>query len=117
MHENKQMVKIIRHVSLLHFLFDTINSHSGGLLRYFKQNLHDGSLPNPTVPLPVFHHRESYAQKAKFKLKPLKNPHVRMPVCFATEQLIHALCYPLQSKVSTHARKSFPIDNTLCNGC
>ena len=27
-----------------------------GLLRYFKKNLHDGSLPNPTGPLPVLHH-------------------------------------------------------------
>ena len=45
-----------------------------GLLRYFKQNLCDGGLPNPTGPLPVFHHRPSFAQKGKSKLSPIKNP-------------------------------------------
>ena len=45
-----------------------------GWLRYFKQNLRDGSLPNPTGPLPVFHHSASYMQKAKSKLNLINNP-------------------------------------------
>ena len=46
-----------------------------GLLRYFKQNSRDsGLLINFTGPLPVFHHRRSYTQKAKSKLSPIRNP-------------------------------------------
>ena len=45
-----------------------------GSLRYFKRNLHDGGLPNPTGPLPVFHHWTSYVQNVKSKLSPIKNP-------------------------------------------
>ena len=55
-----------------------------GLLRYFKchyRNSHDGSLPNLTGPLPIFHHRPSYMQKAMPKLILIKNPHdcIHMP--------------------------------------
>ena len=45
-----------------------------GLLRYFKRNLCDGGLPNPTGRLPVLHHRPSYTQTAKSKLSLIKNP-------------------------------------------
>ena len=34
-----------------------------------------GGLPNPSWPLPVFHHKPSYAQTTKSKLSPIKNPH------------------------------------------
>ena len=44
------------------------------MLRYFERNSLDGGLLNPTGPLPVFHHRPSYAKKAKSKLSPIKNP-------------------------------------------
>ena len=30
---------------------------------------------------------------------------------------IHAMCYPMQSKVNMHTWKPFPIDNALHNGC
>ena len=43
------------------------------MLKYFKWNLHDGGLPNPTGPLPVFHHRPSYMQKPKPMFSPIKN--------------------------------------------
>ena len=46
-----------------------------GLLRYFKQNSYDGGLPNPTGPLPVFHHRPSYVYKGKSKWSLIKDPH------------------------------------------
>ena len=66
---------------LLHLLLGTINAHSvlfvncihNGLLRYFKQNSCDGSLLNPTGPLPIFHHRPSYTQNVKSKLSLIKN--------------------------------------------
>ena len=49
-----------------------------GLLRYFKRNSCDsGLLINLTGPLPVFHHRRSYTQKAKSKLSPIRNPRDR----------------------------------------
>ena len=48
-----------------------------GLLRYFKRHSRDGGLLNPIGPrigpLPVFHHRPSYAQKTKSKLSPINN--------------------------------------------
>ena len=47
-----------------------------GLLRYFKQNSRDGGLLNPAGPVHYpyqFHHRQSYAQKAKSKHSPIKN--------------------------------------------
>ena len=74
--------KFIRRISLLPFSFGIINTHSDlfvivyGLLRYYKHNWHDGGLPNPTGPLPVFHHRPSYAQNTKSKLSLIKNPRV-----------------------------------------
>ena len=34
-----------------------------------------GGFPNPSWPLPVFHHKPSYAQITKSKLSPIKNPH------------------------------------------
>ena len=45
------------------------------MLRYFKQNSCDGSLPNPTGPLPIFHHRPFYTQESKSKLSLIENPH------------------------------------------
>ena len=67
---------------LLHLLLGPINAHGGlfanciyGLVRYFKRNTRDGSLLNPAGPLPAryqFHHRLSYAQKAKSKHSPIK---------------------------------------------
>ena len=53
-----------------------------GLLRYFKGNTHDSGLLNPTSPLPVFHHRPSYAQKQS-PCKLLSNVVIHMP-CITT---------------------------------
>ena len=36
---------------------------------------HVGGSANPSRPLPVFHHKPSYAQTTKSKLSPIKNPH------------------------------------------
>ena len=41
---------------------------------HFKRNLCDGSLPNSTGTLPVFHHRPPYIQILNSKLSPIKNP-------------------------------------------
>ena len=46
-----------------------------GLLRYFKQTLCDGGLPDATEPLlPIFHHQPSYMPTAKSKDSLNKNP-------------------------------------------
>ena len=69
--------KIIRCTSLLHFLFGTINSiiiyliTVYGLLDISRKNLRDGSLHNPTEPLPVFHDRPSHP-KCKVQAQPDK---------------------------------------------
>ena len=63
-----------------------------GLLRYFKRNSCDGGLLNPTEPLPVFHHRASYAQKVKSKLSPIKNPSDRHIHNSLSNVLIHMPC-------------------------
>ena len=63
-----------------------------GLLRYFKRNLRDSGLLNPTGPLPVFHHRPSYAQKAQSKLSPIKNPHDRHVHNSLSNVVIHMPC-------------------------
>ena len=61
MHKNKRW-KFITHVSLLHFLLGKINTHSDvfvyciWIAEILQANLCDGSFPNPTGPLPVFHH-------------------------------------------------------------
>ena len=40
-------------------------------------------------------------------------------LCYKTAKCtqIRAVCYPLQLEVSAHARKPFPIDNALHDGC
>ena len=63
-----------------------------GLLRYFKQNLCDGGLLNPTGTLPVFHHRPSYVQKAQSKLSPIKNPRIRYIHNSLSNVVIHRPC-------------------------
>ena len=63
-----------------------------GLLRYFKRNSCDGSLPNPTWPLPVLHHRPSYTQKAKSKLSTIKNPYDRHIHNSLSNVAIHMPC-------------------------
>ena len=63
-----------------------------GLLRYFKQNSHDISLLNPTGPLPVFHHRPSYGQKAKSNLSPIRNPRDRHVHNSLSNVVIHIPC-------------------------
>ena len=84
------------------------------MLRYFKQDLCDGGLHNPTGSLPVFHHRPSYAQKAKSKLSAIKNLHdmhvhnsllniaIHMPCvnihstgCYQLEMVFVCACLPL----------------------
>ena len=46
-------------------------------MRYFKQTLCDGGLPDPTGPLlPVFHHRPSYKPTTKSKLNPTEKVHI-----------------------------------------
>ena len=73
--------KFIKQVSLLYFLAQLKHVVIyllivDGLLRYFKRNSRDGCLPNPTGPLPVFHHRpSSYTQTATSKLSYIKNLH------------------------------------------
>ena len=68
---------------LLHVSLGTINARSGlfvnciWIAEMFHQNSCDGGLLNPTRPLPIFHHRPSYSQKAKSKLSPMKNLHDR----------------------------------------
>ena len=64
------------------------------LLRYFKRNSRDDGLLNPTGPLPVFHHRQSCAQKAKSKLSPIKNsnPHDRHIHYSLSNVIIHVPC-------------------------
>ena len=44
-----------------------------GLLDISRKNLRDGSLHNPTEPLPVFHDRPSHP-KCKVQAQPNKNP-------------------------------------------
>ena len=63
-----------------------------GLLRYFKRNSHDSGMLNPTGPLSVFHHRPSYAQKAKFKPSPIKNSHDRHVHNSFSNVVIHMPC-------------------------
>ena len=43
-------------------------------------------------PLPVFHHRPSYAQKAKFKVSPIKNPCDRHVHNSLSNVVIHMPC-------------------------
>ena len=70
-------MKIIRCTSLLDFLFGSINRHNNylmtvyGLLDISSKNLCDGSLHNPTEPLPVFYDRPSHP-KCKVQAQPDK---------------------------------------------
>ena len=69
------MCFIITHfclAQLIHVVIYLLIVH--GLLRYFKRNSHDGDLPNPTGPLPIFHNKPSYTHAAKSKLSLIKNP-------------------------------------------
>ena len=99
MHENKQTVKIycmrsdycIFHLAqLMHIVVYLLIIY--GLLRYFKQNLRDGSLLNPTGLLLIFHHTPTYAQKTKSKLSPIKNPHDRHVHNSFSNIVIHLPC-------------------------
>ena len=56
-------------------------------------NSRDGSLLNPTGPLPIFHYRPaSYAQKAKSKFSPIKNPRGRHIHNSLSNVVIHMPC-------------------------
>ena len=63
-----------------------------GLLRYLKQKSRDGSLLNPTGLLLIFHHTQTYAQKAKSKLSPIKNPRDRYVHNSLSNVVIHLPC-------------------------
>ena len=63
--------------SLLHFLLGKINTHSDVFVYctwiaeiFQAQNLHDGSLSNPTGPLPILHHS---ILRAKSKVQALQS--------------------------------------------
>ena len=119
--------KFIRRISLLPFSFGIINTHSDlfvivyGLLRYYKDNLHDGSLPNPTRPLPVFHHRPSYAQNTKSKLSLIKNPcdiHVHnslsnVAIHMPWINIHHAGRYQLEMVFTCERLRPITMDNTI----
>ena len=94
---NRKGENLLDRPSLLHFclaqLMHIVNYlivHE--LLWYFKQNLCDGSLPNPTGPLPVLQNRPSYEHTANSKLNSIKNPrdmHVHKSL---SNVAIHMLC-------------------------
>ena len=88
-----------------------------GLLRYFKRNSRDSGLLNPTGLNPVFHHRPSYAQKAKSKLSPIKNPRDRHVHNSLSNVVIHMPC------VNTHRAGHYQLQMVFlhaltsdCNG-
>ena len=63
------------------------------LLRYFKQNLHDGGLLNSTGPLPVFHHTPLLCAKNEVQAQTsIKNPHDRHVHNSLSNVLIHMPC-------------------------
>ena len=59
---------------------------------YFKQNSHDGSLPNSTGPLPEICHGPSHAQTAESKFSTIKNPHDMHIHNSLSNVAIHTLC-------------------------
>ena len=62
---------------LIHIVIYLLIVYHYGLLRYLRRNSRDSGLLNLTGPLPVFHHRRSYAQKAKSKLSTIRKPRDR----------------------------------------
>ena len=75
---------------LIHIVIYLLIVH--GLLRYFKRNSHDGDLPNPTGPLPIFPNRLSYTHTAKSKLSSIKNPRDMRVHNSPSNVAIHMLC-------------------------
>ena len=111
------MVKFIRCVSLMYF-FSTIKHIViymlivDGLLRYFKQNSCDGGLPNPTGPLPVFHHRlSSYVQTLMSKLSSIKNPH-DMHINNSLSNISIHMCY-----VNIHCMERYQLEMAFAPEC
>ena len=87
------MCFIITHfclAQLIHVVIYLLTVH--GLLRYFKQNSHDGDLPNPTGPLPIFHNRPFYTHATKSKLSLIKNPRDMCVHNSLSNVAIHILC-------------------------
>ena len=82
-----------------------------GLLRYFKQNSCDSGLLSPTGSLPVFHHRPSYAQKAKSKLSPIKNPRDRHVHNSLSNVIIHMPC------INIHRPGHYQLEMVFLRAC
>ena len=78
-----------RLAQLIHLVIYLLIVH--GFLRYFKQNLCDGNLPNPTGLLPIFHDKPSYMHTAKSRLSLIKN-----------SRDIHAYIHNYLSNVAIH---------------